>query len=45
MDTWIVVPDHLEVAPEDKIVGYIEANHGCEESNVGFGNVVAKQIW
>src|SRR5690242_20023335 len=36
--------NHLEVAHEDRMISGVEADEGCKQSDVGFGDMRAKQV-
>jgi hypothetical protein len=42
MDVGVVVPNHLEIAPEQGVVPHIEADDCGEQSNIGFREMLAK---
>lgn len=43
MEGRVVVADGFEVALEDCVVGAVEADEGCVEADVGFGDVFAEE--
>ena len=44
MQPRVVVPDHLQVALEQRMIGDVEAGQGGVEPDVGLGDVVAEQV-
>lgn len=45
VDIGIIMPDHLEIASEQSMISDIESDDRCVKSNIGFGQVLAKDEW
>lgn len=42
MYVWIVVADHLEIAPKERMVSDIEPDDRCVQPNIGLGQMLTK---
>lgn len=45
MQMRIVATNHLQIAPEERIVRHVKADQRCEEIDVRLGDVLTKEVW